>query len=324
MKTGEITIEPLASESMGVRSMCTLVKTPDIEILFDPSAALSMRYGLEPHPLEYQALLDKLQRIFVAARKADILSISHFHFDHCRPGFTDFRYNLSSREELQRMFEGKIVLAKDNRENINPSQRRRGFYFEKDVKEHVKDIIWADGESFSFGSTTITYSHVLPHGPPGTRLGFVLATTVEYDGVRFLYAPDVQGPVSTDSLTYLKSAEANIAIVGGPPTYLSKFIEADRNAARDSLKQLASNTPFLAVDHHLLRSEDWHTWLDPVRSKAESLGHTVTTMAEMAGTELSCLEANRKRLYDSHPPSQLFLDWTLATDDYKQRNLPPL
>jgi predicted metallo-beta-lactamase superfamily hydrolase len=304
--------------------MCTHVKTPDVEIIFDPSAALSMRYRLEPHPQEYKTLLDTLQKIFVAARKADVLSISHYHYDHCRPGFTDFRYTLSSREELQRMFEGKKVLAKDNRDNINPSQRRRGFYFEKDVREHVKDLQWADGKSYSFGNTTVTYSHPLPHGPSGTRLGFVLATTVEYEDIRFLFAPDVQGPVDADALKYLLSTQAELVIVGGPPTYLSKFTEQDRNAALESLKQLASNTPIIVVDHHLMRSEDWQSWIRPAKTLADSHSHNLTTMAETAGTEISCFEANRKSLYDTLPPSQVFMDWTSATDDYKRQNLPPL
>ncbi|GAF81471.1 unnamed protein product, partial [marine sediment metagenome] len=162
MKIGSIEVSPLAAESMGVRSLSTLVTTPDVTILLDPSAALARRNGLEPHPLEYQALLRSLERIFVAARRADVLSISHFHYDHVRPGFTDFQYIFSSREELKRMFESRKVFAKDNRENINTSQRRRSFFFQREMKEVATELQWADGKTFTFGETTVKYSQALP------------------------------------------------------------------------------------------------------------------------------------------------------------------
>ena len=223
MRLGDIEINPLAAESLGTRSMCTHVVTPDISILFDPSAALAKRYNLEPHPTEYLALKRFLGDIFRVASDSDILSISHYHFDHVRPGFENSLYNLSKRNERHEMFTGKIVLAKDNRDNINPSQRRRGFYFEKDVEEVVTKIEWADDRTFKFNDTKISYSHPLPHGPSNSRLGYVLATVVEYSGTRFMFAPDVQGPIVQDTLQYILIIAPDLLIIGGPPIYLSRF-----------------------------------------------------------------------------------------------------
>ncbi|MHA1939933.1 MAG: hypothetical protein ACW97O_17140 [Candidatus Thorarchaeota archaeon] len=62
MQIGEIEVVPLAAESLGVRSFCTLVKTPDLRLVLDPSAALAMRERLEPHPFEYQTLIKSLDR----------------------------------------------------------------------------------------------------------------------------------------------------------------------------------------------------------------------------------------------------------------------
>ncbi len=46
-------IIPLASETLGVRSMAIAVKTADCTIIVDPSIALApKRYGLEPHKIE--------------------------------------------------------------------------------------------------------------------------------------------------------------------------------------------------------------------------------------------------------------------------------
>jgi len=321
---GDIEVEPLAAESMGLRSMCTKVTTPDLTIILDPSAALSARYGLEPHPQEYRQLEQSLQTIFVAARSADAISISHYHYDHVRPGFTNYRYNFSSHEELQRMFEGKMVLAKDNRENINASQRRRGFYFERDIREVTKDIRWADGQSYTFGTTTVNYSPPLPHGPNASELGFVLATAVSCQGKRLLFVPDVQGPVDRDSLSYCLSLTPDVAIVGGPPIYLGQFRESHRQTALYSLVRLASTVPVLAIDHHLIRSPDWETWIAPVKEAAAQAGNRVMTMAELAGTDTNCLEAHRKELYSDLPPSEQFVHWTESDDEYKEQNRPPI
>ncbi|MHA2385076.1 MAG: MBL fold metallo-hydrolase [Candidatus Thorarchaeota archaeon] len=324
MQLGDIEIEPLAAESLGVRSFCTLVKTPDIRVVLDPSAALAMRERLEPHPIEYQTLMKSLERIFVESKKADVLSISHYHYDHVRPGFTDFRYNLSSREELQRLFDGKVVLAKDNRENINPSQRRRGFYFEKDVKAISEEIHWSDGNTFEFGATKFICSKPLSHGPSDTKLGYVIATTVEYDGVSVMFAPDLQGPVVQEDLKYILSSSPDLLLVGGPPIYLKRFEEQHRQFAFQSLTRLVKEIPLVVVDHHLMRSNDWFNWLGPIRVAADRVGNQIVSVAEMLGTENTCLESMRSTLYSEQPPHSEFISWTDATDEYKKSNLPPI
>lgn len=301
-----------------------MVSTPDVKLLLDPSAALAMREGREPHPREYHRLMKTLEQILVEARRVDILSVSHYHYDHVRPGFTNFRYNLSSRDELQRVFQDKIVFAKDNRENVNPSQRRRGFFFEKDVSGVAEEIRWVDGQSYSFGETTVSHSKPLPHGPIDTNLGSIIATTVEHAGSRVLFAPDVQGPVVSDTLSFILSNNLDAAIVGGPPVYLKRFEDTHRHAALASLMELAARIPILVVDHHLMRSKGWKEWLNPVTNAASKAENTVMTMAEMAGLEPYCMESIREDLYSMYPPRPEFMNWVNATDKYKAGNLPPI
>ncbi len=324
MRIGEIDLVPIASESLGVRSLCTMVSTPDVKLLLDPSAALAMREGREPHPREYHRLMKTLEQILVEARRADVLSVSHYHYDHVRPGFTNLRYNLSSRDELQRMFQDKIVFAKDNRENVNPSQRRRGFFFEKDVSGVAEEIRWADGQSYSFGETTVSHSHPLPHGPIDTDLGYVIATTIEHAGSRILFAPDVQGPVVSDTLSFIISGSPDAVIVGGPPVYLKRFKDTHRHAALTSLMELAVRIPVLIVDHHLMRSKDWKEWLAPVTNAASKARNRVSTMAEIAELETHCMESIRENLYSMYPPSPEFMNWVNSAEKYKTRNLPPI
>ncbi|MHA2425150.1 MAG: MBL fold metallo-hydrolase [Candidatus Thorarchaeota archaeon] len=323
MKIGELEITPVAAESMGVRSLCTQVKTPDIAILLDPSAALSYRKPHEPHPCEYNALDDALDRIRHFSDASDSIFVSHYHFDHVRSGLEDWHYKFSTREDLLRIFSGKQIWAKDNRENINPSQRRRAFYFEKDLKGKSQ-IEWVDGKAISQGDTTISFSHPVPHGPEDSRLGYVLIVTIEYDDRRFVYAPDVQGPVSRRTLSYLLGLNAELMIVGGPPLYLKKFSPQEIQDALYSLTTLATSTEKLVIDHHLLRSNEWIDWITPIQNAAKRAGHEIANMAELAGVTPRYLEAERANLYQDEPPNEEFLSWLSGTDTFKQRNKPPI
>jgi len=324
MHLNEIEIQPIAAESLGVRSLCTFVRTPDVSILLDPSAALAKRYGFEPHPLEYKALRESLGAIQSLANEASILSISHYHYDHVRPGFQNFLYNLSTQNERKMQVAGKTVFAKDNRENINSSQRRRGYYFLKDIKHDAKDIQWVDGRSFNFGDTTITYSHPLPHGPNGSQLGFVLATTIEHSGTRFLFAPDIQGPISKETFSYILTIEPELAIIGGPPLYLSQVSTQEKQSALYCLSNLAVLIPTLVVDHHNMRGGNWSEWIKPVLNASNESGNSLLSMAELAGKEEQCFESNRKQLYLDHPPNEEFLNWVHASEEYKVQNMPPI
>lgn len=324
MELGSIKITPLAAESLGTRSLCTEVITPNLNIVLDPSAALAKRHNLEPHPLEYRTLKSQLSAIRTSTSIADALSISHYHYDHVRPGFVNYLYNLSTRDERKEMFKDKIVFAKDNRENINPSQRRRGFYFEKDVQKVVKKIEWSDDKIFEFGDTKVSFSPPLPHGPANTRLGYVITTTIEHSETCFVFAPDVQGPLEKNSLHYILSKNPDLAIVGGPPVYLKRFTDSDKERALFSLVSLASAIPLLVVDHHLLREKCWAKWIEPVMTAAERVGHRILTMAQLGGHEISTYEADREELYRRSPPSDEFMIWSQASEDYKIKHSPPI
>ncbi|MCW4035499.1 MAG: MBL fold metallo-hydrolase, partial [Candidatus Bathyarchaeota archaeon] len=125
-----IKVLPVADESFGVRSMCTYIQTKDTKILLDAGASLApKRDGLLPHPKEYIALADVRERIGKAAKGADVVTISHYHFDHHTPSYTDWLCNWSSVDVAKTVYNGKLVLAKSYRSKVNASQRRRGWMF---------------------------------------------------------------------------------------------------------------------------------------------------------------------------------------------------
>src|SRR5215831_7536796 len=107
-----IEVTPLAFESMGVRSMSTLVQTKDVTILLDAGVALGPRFRLMPHPREFIARDMARRRIEEAADKAKVVTISHYHHDHHTPSFSDPVWLGSSIESLKRIYAGKTVLAK--------------------------------------------------------------------------------------------------------------------------------------------------------------------------------------------------------------------
>ena len=127
-----IHLVPLAAESLGVRSMCTYVETPDMRILLDAGVALCPnRFGLPPHPKEFKAIESCRRKIAGAAKKAEIVTLSHYHFDHHTPSYEDWLCNWTEATETARqIYEGKIVLMKNPKEKINYSQRRRGWMFQ--------------------------------------------------------------------------------------------------------------------------------------------------------------------------------------------------
>ena len=102
-------VTPIAADSLGTRSMATLVKTADCSILIDPSVALGpMRYKLPPHPLELQKLDDDWQEIKKHARKSDILIVTHYHYDHHNP-------------DAPEIYKGKTAFLKHPTKKINKS-----------------------------------------------------------------------------------------------------------------------------------------------------------------------------------------------------------
>jgi hypothetical protein len=302
IKNGEIRVLPLASESFGVRSMATYVETDDVKLVIDPGSALGPRFRLNPHEREYVALFQTRQAILDVAKGADLLTISHYHFDHYVPNFENWRFIWSSPGLAEKLYTGKVVLAKDTGENINFSQRKRGYMFRKLNLEYADEIRVADGQEFEFGSTKLKFSKPVYHGPEGTRLGFILMLTIRTPGCCLIHAPDVQGPMYDESLRLILGQEPDVLLIGGPPIYLSfKLDREDLAAARRNLAVLAQKVPQLVVDHHLLRSLDYHEFLQPALDAAGRTGHRLLTAAELLGQEPKLLEARRKELHVQEP-----------------------
>ena len=323
----KIKVTPLASESFGVRSMCTLVETPDVSVLLDAGVSLCpYRFNLPPHPIEFQTIARLRQVIAEAADKATVTTISHYHFDHHTPSYEDWVVNWTEDGETARqIYSGKTVLAKNPKENINASQRERAWMFQKTGGKHAKTVIPADGKIFAYGDTTIRFSKAVAHGSDNGGLGWVIMATVEHGGERFMHAPDVQGPMSIQTTELILAAKPTVLMVGGPPLYLAGFRVEEAQLAQGlrNLERIVEAVPLVIVEHHALRDEFWRSKMEAVFQKAQTTGHSVVTAAEYAGKENVFLESKRKQLFQDHPVSDEFKQWT-KTLTGKKIAKPPL
>jgi uncharacterized protein len=317
----KIKITPLAAESFGVRSMCTLVETSDVTVLLDAGVSLSpYRFNLPPHPIEFQTIDSLRKEIAKASDKAQVTTISHYHFDHHTPSFEDWVVNWTQNGETARqIYQDKTVLLKDPKENINASQRQRAWEFQKTGGKHAKTVKSADGKTFTYGLTTLRFSEAVVHGSESSMLGYVIMVVVEVEEERFMFAPDVQGPMSTLTARLILDAEPTVIMLGGPPFYLKDLrVESSQlEHGLRNLERIVEAAPLTILEHHALRDEFWRPKMEGVFQKASKVGHRVVTAAEFTGKENLFLETNRKQLYRDHPPSAEFELWTKTLNNEK-------
>jgi predicted metallo-beta-lactamase superfamily hydrolase len=322
-----IKVTPLASESFGVRSMCTLVETPDVSVLLDGGVSLCpWRFSLPPHQIEFQSITRSRQKIAQAAQKASVATISHYHYDHHTPSFTDWVVNWTENAETARqIYQDKILLAKNPKENINPSQRERAWMFQKTGAKYAKSFEAADGKTYTFDDTQLVFSPSVAHGSDDLSLGWVIMTMVQHGDERFMFAPDVQGPMSMHTTELILAIKPVAIMLGGPPLYLagSRVEQAQIDQGLRNLERIVEAVPLVILEHHALRDENWKQKMESVFKKAQSTAHCIVTAAEFTGQENTFLEAKRQKLFFDFPPSEEFKQW-MKTLNNKQIAKPPI
>ncbi len=285
-------VELIAFDSMGVRSMATLVQTPDASVMIDPGVALGpSRYHLPPHRVEVERLREKAAEVAEAARSADVVVVTHYHYDH---------HDLGGKIPLD-VYDGKVLLAKHPTENINRSQREeRAPLFLRAVGGRVDRVEFADGRTFEFGGTRVRFSRAVFHGT-NPRLGYVVEVAVESGGEVFLFSSDVEGPSLPDQLEFMLEVNPNLVVVDGPMTYMLGF-RYSRRSLEESVTNLirlleGTRVETLVLDHHLTRDLAWRERVRGVLDAGAALGKRVESAASFMGVPEELLEARRRELY---------------------------
>jgi predicted metallo-beta-lactamase superfamily hydrolase len=169
----------------------------------------------------------------------------------------------------------------------------------------------ADGKTFTYGKTLLHFSEAVAHGSEDLKLGWVIMVVVEYEEERFMFAPDIQGPMSTRTLELILAAKPTVIMLGGPPFYLlgSRTNMSQLKQGLRNLKQIVEEIPLVILDHHSLRDESWIPKIEDIFQKASETGHCIVTSAEYSGKENTFLESKRKQLFFEYPPSEEFNLW---------------
>lgn len=286
-------ITPLAADSLGARSMATLVETPDVTVLLDPSVRLGpYRYSLPPHETEKTRQKELWQRIRVASKAANVLTVSHYHFDHHNP-------------DAPSIFRGKTAFLKDGKFHINRSQRERASAFVRALKNYPKEIQAADGNQMDFGGTELVFSPALPHGY-NDELGYVVMTRIAQGDEVFVHTSDVLGPPLKEHLSFLIDAQPTVLYVDGPMTHMPEnYPEEHVKRSLSNLLRIlrTTNVRTLILDHHILRDRNWRARMDSVFKGGAEHDVAVLTAAEFAGKAVEQLEANRDKLYGIDAPT---------------------
>jgi len=277
-------------DSLGVRSMATFIETPDVTIFIDPAVSLApRRYSLPPHELEWKRLEEVAKDIEKLAREADVIIITHYHYDHHDPG----------KHVSLSIYDNKVVIAKNHKSNINVSQRIRSSRFLKLIRERVRELRVADGAKYAFGRTVLKFSAPCPHGAT-SKLGYVVQVLIDDGDSKLVFTSDVEGPILKESAEFIMRSAPDIIIVDGPPTYLLgyKFGVEELREAVSNLRAIASlsTEPVIVLDHHLLRDLNYRDLFDDVMRDTPGKAR-IMTAAEFEGREPLLLEARRRELY---------------------------
>ncbi len=285
-------IVPLSSDSMGVRSMATFVETRDLRVLIDPGVALGpYRYGLPPHPLEWKKLEKDWKVIVSYASKADTIVITHYHYDHHNPW-----------ENLE-IYEGKLLILKNPKDNINYSQRERAHFFLKQIEGLPRRVEIAEGFKLNVGETTLEISKPVFHGT-NSKLGYVVEVYIREGDESFLYSSDVEGPSLNEQVAFILENRPKVVMIDGPMTYMLGYrysVNSLKSSIANLRRILESGVEQMILDHHLLRDLAWRERISELLVEAEKRGVKILTSAEYAGKELNMLEARRKELYERNP-----------------------
>jgi predicted metallo-beta-lactamase superfamily hydrolase len=285
-------ITPLAAESLGVRSASFFIETADLKVLVDPGVSLApLRFGLPPHPLEIKAMNESWRAIKEHASRADVLVVSHYHFDHFDP-----------TEPL--VFNGKTLLIKHPEENINASQRARARKLIKNFGTLPRSVEFADNGEFRFGNTAIRFSPAVPHGPD-IKVGWVVEVSIREGGSCFLHTSDIQGASLAQQVAFIRAESPDTLYLDGPLTYLlgQGFSPGDLRASIRNICDIIETTRVrtIILDHHLLRDPKWKEDIKEVFARAEQTGKKVVTAAGFLGKDEEILEAHRRQLFAWSP-----------------------
>ncbi len=154
----------------------------------------------------------------------------------------------------------------------------------------------ADSMTLTTRDLDLAVSPPLPHGLEGTSMGYVVALTVtdHHEHQRFVFASDVQGPLSPVASAWLIQARPTTLYLSGPPSYIERELGAAAiERSVDHLCRIIDATGCRVImDHHAVRDLRFTARF----ARLWETGRVVTAAAHL-GLAVQPLEARREQLW---------------------------
>ena len=262
--------------------MATYVEVADVGILIDPGATIApSRFNLPPATEEWDALSRANDRISAYAARASMIFVSHYHNDH-------FRSDPAT-------YADRTVLVKDPKRMVSGHQARRASELWTMLTAHARPTV-ADGYERREHAFELRVSPPLPHGVEGTTLGYVVALAVvdRLERERFVFASDVQGPLSGVAAGWLMQQRPTLLYLAGPPSYIEREIGAAliERGIDNLLRVIDATGCRVIMDHHAVRDAAFEARF----ARLWSTGRVVTAAAHL-GLPVNALENRRHQLW---------------------------
>lgn len=274
---------PLAAESLGVRSMATLVDTGGVRVLIDPGAALARnRYGLPPTPAERQAYEEASARIIGTLCQVDAVVVTCYREEHLNL----LPYVLSS---------AAVYL----KEPGDAGERRNAKELLQRLERTGRSFELVTGNTVNWRDVSLTFSPPLPEGHPGS--GPVMAVAVKSKDRCFVHGSDVQGPLSPTAVEWFLEQRPDLVYLSGAATYRMGFEDAPLASAdlKTCRAHLAALLRFsgcrVILDHLLFRDPAGKRWFADLFDDGR-----VQSAAGYLGLPEQPLEARRRDASQMH------------------------
>ncbi|MGY4707061.1 MBL fold metallo-hydrolase [Candidatus Bipolaricaulota sp. J31] len=116
-------------------------------------------------------------------------------------------------------------------------------------------VVFADGETFRIGGTTVRFTEPLFHGVEYAGPGWVLAVVVEHGEKKLLYSSDLQGPIIEDYAAWIADEAPDVLVLDGPATYLRGPLQSAATLERAirNCAEAVRGAKVTILDHHLTR-----------------------------------------------------------------------
>jgi predicted metallo-beta-lactamase superfamily hydrolase len=274
----------VAFDSLGVKSMCVRVETPEMVITVDPGVAAEGNTFPLPADKREALLKHYQQAVRESCARSQAVVVSHYHLDHFHP----------ARDAV--LYGGKSLFARDPAA-MSARQAETATRFFKSIDGLPRETVWADGRKFKSGKTVVEFTPPVWHGAEDAEPGTVIMTTVSRGREKVLISSDVGGPLTRATTDAICSAKAQTVIVDGYPTYQLGRFATDHDLVRSVVnlcRILATpDVKTLVADHHLARDYRYPALFRLAYAKALKLRKRFGTAAEVSGGTSRVLEGYR-------------------------------